>query len=234
MQHQSAASTAFNAELRSQAAFRQLQAVLPVEDLSRPAVGETTFEPAFGQASLHEIARALCRQRKGQVILTGDRGVGKSTLVRRLTAEVARGEFPRLAGRRFVRIDVSNVGPEDSRACLEGIVASLAEAGDLVVCLDGLSALFPRPNGGSNKPLLRTQFQRTDLRIIGVMTDWEYAEQIGGDAQMLPLVTRVRLDEPRDEEALAIARSAAQLSVCVLTKWPGDDRMSKCDGRLPS
>lgn len=194
------------------AALGQLQSVLPVEDWSPPAADDAAFDSEFGRASLSKMARALCRQRKGQVILTGDRGVGKTTLIRRLAAEVARGEFPRLADRRFVQIDVSNVGPEDSRACLELIISSLADAGDLVICLDGLAALFPRPSGGSNKPRLRTVFQRSDLRIIGIMNDWEYAEQIGSDAQMLPLVTRVRLAEPRDEEALAITRCAAGLA----------------------
>lgn len=103
-------------EASPRAALGQLRSVLPVEDWSPPADDDAAFDSEFGRASLSEMARALCRQRKGQVILTGDRGVGKTTLVRRLAADVSRGEFPRLAGRRFVRIDVSNVGPEDSRA----------------------------------------------------------------------------------------------------------------------
>lgn len=182
MRQSSTSNAALEFEAGPRAALGQLQSVLPVENWDSPAGDEAAFHSAAGRASLSEMARALCRQRKGQVILTGDRGVGKTTLVRRLAADVARGEFPRLAGRRFVRIDVSNVGPEDSRACLELIISSLADAGDLVICLDGLAALFPRPSGGTNKPLLRTLFQRSDLRIIGIMNDWEYAEQIGSDA----------------------------------------------------
>jgi hypothetical protein len=148
--------------------FERLRALLPVEELSASAAvdGEPALHQAFGWGSLEELARGLHRQRKGQVLLTGDRGVGRTTLVRRLAAAAAQGRFPGLAHRRFVRLDVANVGPEDSRACLETIfasladLASLADRGDLVLCLDGLAALIPRPNGGSNKPLLRTLFQR--------------------------------------------------------------------------
>lgn len=191
--------------------WEHLQSLLPVEILSRgdDADWDAALHPAFGDTSVQNIARTLSRQRKGQVIVTGDRGVGKTTLVRRLAIESQRGRFPQLGGQRFVRLDVSNVGPEDSRACLEVIFTTLANEIDLVVCLDGLAALIPRPNGGSNKPLLRTLFSRPGLRIIGVMTDWEYAEHIGCDAQMLPLISRVRLEEPRDEDARAIARCAA-------------------------
>lgn len=209
MRHALTNNASLDFDSSPRAALGQLHSVLPVEDWSLPADDETALFAEFGRSSLSEMARALCRERKGHVVLTGDRGVGKTTLVRRLAAEASRGEFPRLAERQFVRINVSNVGPEDSRACLELILSSLTDANDLVVCLDGLASLFPRPNGSSNKPLLRTLFQRSDLRIIGIMNDWEYAEQIGSDAQMLPLVTRVRLAEPRDEEALAITRCAA-------------------------
>lgn len=191
------------------AAMEHLRAVLPMENLSDDEAASDVLAE-FGANSLDEIARGLFRQRKGQVIVTGDRGVGKTTLLRRLAAEAGRGRFPFLAGRRFLRFDVSNVGPEDSRACLEAIIAGVAPLENLVLCLDGFAALFPRANGGTNKPLIRTLLQREGLKVIGTMTDWEYAEHVGGDAQMSPLVTRVRLEEPREEEARAIVRSAAK------------------------
>jgi ATP-dependent Clp protease ATP-binding subunit ClpA len=122
---------------------------------------------------LDDIARGLFRQRKGHVIVTGDHGVGKTTLVRRLAAETARGRVPFLSGRRFVRMDVANVGPEDSRACLEAIFTSVAQANNLVLCLDGIAALIPRPHGGTNKPLLRTLLSREGTKIIGIMIQYD-------------------------------------------------------------
>jgi hypothetical protein len=123
---QSLASRAAAESLRDvRPSFERLRALLPVEDLSASAVadGEPALHEAFGCDSLEELARGLHRQRKGQVLLTGDRGVGRTTLVRRLAAAAAQGRFPGLAHRRFVRLDVANVGPEDSRACLETIFA---------------------------------------------------------------------------------------------------------------
>src|SRR5689334_10326543 len=88
------------------AAVEHFRAILPVEDLSE-AAADVGVHAGFGVGSLEEMARGLFRQRKGQVIVTGERGVGKTTLLRRLAVEAGRGRFPFMAGRRFLRFDVS-------------------------------------------------------------------------------------------------------------------------------
>jgi hypothetical protein len=60
--------------------------------------------------------RALYRGRQGHLLLTGRKGVGKSTLVRELARRAAGGEVPILAGRQFFWIDAAQFGAEDSRA----------------------------------------------------------------------------------------------------------------------
>jgi ATP-dependent Clp protease ATP-binding subunit ClpA len=43
--------------------------------------------------------------------------------------------------------------------------------------------------------------------LIGSLTTWEYQDLLGGDAEFADLVTRIEIDEPIDEEALAILES---------------------------
>lgn len=72
------------------------------------------------------ITRALYRRNQRHVLLTGLNGVGKTATIRELARRAAAGAIPFLNDRRFLWIDAANVGPEDSRACLETIAAAAA------------------------------------------------------------------------------------------------------------
>jgi ATP-dependent Clp protease ATP-binding subunit ClpA len=195
---------------------------LPAEDLTAAAIaGELPTavidEPPAerdGGASAHGLfewlTRALYRRSNRHVLLTGLKGVGKTTVVRELARRAARGEIPFLADRRFLWIDAKNVGPEDSRGCLETILRVAAEQPSTVLCLDGLDALLKRPQGGTNKPLLRAAAARPGLSIIGILSRWEFNDLIAGDAEMLELFTRIEVEEPHEEAAVAIARQNAR------------------------
>jgi Cdc6-like AAA superfamily ATPase len=107
--------------------WEYLAALLPLEDLTHAAHGNrlrpAVTVPAGGGEELlvradpyDAAARTLYRTHRGNVLLTGRKGVGKTTFVRELARRAATGEIPFLSGRRFVWIDCRNVGPEDSRA----------------------------------------------------------------------------------------------------------------------
>ena len=149
-------------------------AIIPAVDLPQPAANGTVLSgPSVSAgevrgngdgAALPEpyasLARCLYRRTQGHVLLTGDDGVGKTTVVRELARLAAEGEVPFLTGRRFLWLDCSNIGAEDSRACLETILAVAGELPEAVLCLDGLAALLRRPSGGTNIPLLRAAAAR--------------------------------------------------------------------------
>lgn len=175
------------------------------------------------------------------MLITGHKGVGKTATVRDLARRTAAGDFPHLINRRFLWLDVSNVGPEDSRACLETIAAVASStpsepiefrvdgtdtlnrvmqdaferaiqedaAPDIILCLDGINALLERPNGGTNKPLLRAIASRPGVQIIGILDRWAFNDLIAGDAKMLELFTRIDIEEPNEETALEILRQKA-------------------------
>jgi hypothetical protein len=72
-------------------AFERLRALIPVEDLTpeQPDAADDDLHPDFGRDSLQHLVRTLGRQRKGHALLTGDPGVGKTALIRRLAIEAA-------------------------------------------------------------------------------------------------------------------------------------------------
>lgn len=194
---------------------------------------------------LDEIARALYRRRKRHVLITGFSGIGKTETVRELAKRAAASEIPFLKDCRFLWIDVSNVGLEDSRACLETIAAAAdqppsspitvdesenlgdaigrifqtawertmnQEAGKrehVVLVLDGIDTILRRPNGGTNKPLLRAIASRPGVQIIGIIDRWAFNDLIAGDAKMLELFTRIDIEEPPEETAHAVLQQKA-------------------------
>lgn len=203
-------------------AFDFLAARLPVADLTAAAIaGElptaVVEEPPVkhnGNGSPHglfdQLTRALYRRSNRHVLLTGLKGIGKTTVVRELARQAAHGKIPFLADRRFLWIDAKNVGPEDSRGCLETILTVTEGQPNTVLCLDGLDALIKRPQGGTNKPLLRAAAAKPGLSIIGILSRWEFNDLIAGDAEMLELFTRIEVGEPNEQTTQAIAQQNAR------------------------
>jgi ATP-dependent Clp protease ATP-binding subunit ClpA len=192
--------------------------LLPVRDLTgRPGRGSADgLNPSFPSAVSGDpavqaaLARSLCSEVRRHVLLTGLRGVGKTTMVLELARRATAGEHSRLSGSRFIWIDAQNVGPEDSRACLESIIGVFRTLdAPVVLCIDGLAALLKRTQGGSNKPLLRAFIARPNLRLIGVLSTWEYLDLIGGDSDMQDLFNRIEVPEPTEKQTVEIARAHA-------------------------
>ena len=200
----------------SESLFDRLGAVLPIVDFTEWAAecGRRGVHPLVrGTTSDYtdeRVLRTLYQQPQRHVLVTGSKGVGKTAVIQTLALKASRSEIPFLQNQRFLWIDCQNVGPEDSRACLESIFAAVAGQTDIVLCLDGVGALLRRSHGGTNKPLLRAMINRPGIRLIGVISSWEYNDLIGGDAEMLERFTRVEVDEPLEPMALEIARFHAQ------------------------
>ena len=196
-------------------AIDALARLLPVVVLSNPSARLSIEKSTILTPSIEEqsdaIARRLSRTRTRHVLLTGNRGVGKTSLVWRLAHLIGLNRYPFLEGSQFLWADCSNVGPEDSRTCLESLFG-IATGTDVprVLCIDGLAALLKRPNGGSNKPLLRAFLSQPHLRLIGITSESEYAELIGSDYAMLDFFTRLSIPEPPAEEVEKIVEFHAR------------------------
>jgi ATP-dependent Clp protease ATP-binding subunit ClpA len=188
----------------------------PSEDLTRraqeaaapeafPFDGEPLYERLFDQ-----LARALHRRQARHVLLTGERGVGKSTVVAELARRAAAGHIPFLAGRRFLSISCRYFPPDESRPRLAALLAHLAGHPEVVACLDGLAALLRGERGTSNKPVLLAALAHARCQLIGLVTPHDYEELIADDPDYADFFSRVDVEEPNPEVALRLLRHFAR------------------------
>lgn len=192
---------------------------LPVRDLTADVVAGTLPEfisccsevdPDKASGLFQNAAQILFRKDSRHLLISGLKGVGKTSTVIEFARLVATGRFRFLQGHRFIWFNAAHVGPEDSRACLETILLAAKSLRPIVLCLDGIHALLRRPHGGTNKPLLRAGLQDPQVSVIGVLPRWEYNELFGSDADMLELFSRLEVEEPDEATSIQIAESAAE------------------------
>ncbi len=179
------------------------------EHVESSASGEIHSHPLLDE-TVDEIARALCRKRQHQVILTGARGLGKRTAIREFARRMVRGQWPSLVRDRVTWMDCENVGPEESRRVLERIIGSIREASNTLLVLHECGNVIKRSHGGSNTHLLRSLLQQSGVRVIATMSPWEYNELVAGDVALREMSVHVECHEPGPAAILSIAAQHAQ------------------------
>jgi ATP-dependent Clp protease ATP-binding subunit ClpA len=187
---------------RSSDPISQLRKAFPTEDLTErarlthgndpsPFAGEPVFDSIF-----HEIYRILHRRHTHNIVLVGDRGIGKSTLVAELARRAVLGDAPFLADRRFFWIDAKFTLPSEGSGRLATVVEFAKELPNAILCIDGLASLLCEPFLTENKRILASALYRQNAQIIATMESRKFEELIAGDSEMLEFFSSVPVQEP--------------------------------------
>lgn len=188
-----------------------LRSLLTLRDLSESVrEDEAPLVTSQSRCVVDTLIRVLFRSEQANVVITGESGVGKTALLDVFAAACRSGDPSFLASHRILYLDVEDVGLEDSRACLESIFQVARDVSPVVLCLDGITSLIKRANGGTNSPLFRSLLKTPNVKVVGTATPWDYADRIGNDARMLREFTQVELVEPDKEGLTRIAAHVAQ------------------------
>lgn len=163
-----------------------------------------------------DIARILLQQRKNNVILTGEAGVGKTVIVEGLATRIASKELPAEFHKiRIVEISLASLvagtvyrGQFEAR--LDALVKEAEKDPNLVLFIDEIHLLMGAGKGGGEMDaanILKPALARGAIRVIGATTTAEFRRSIEKDPAIERRFQVLRIEEPTREETLAILGS---------------------------
>ena len=175
---------------------------------------EGLLDPVIGRNTETErVIQILCRRGKNNPCLMGEPGVGKTAIVEGLAQGLANGTVPELlAGKRLVSLDMSGLvakskyrGEFEER--IKKVIAEVTIAGNVILFIDELHTIIGA--GGAEGALdasniMKPALARGEIQVIGATTIEEYRKHIEKDAALERRFQPVTVNEPTEEEAVAI------------------------------
>jgi ATP-dependent Clp protease ATP-binding subunit ClpC len=173
------------------------------------------LDPVIGrQMEIERVIQILARRTKNNPALVGEPGVGKTAIVEGLAQRIVDGDVPApLMNKRVLQLDVGSLvagtmyrGQFEER--LKRIIDELKTSGSILF-IDEVHMLVGAGAAGSSVDaanILKPALSRGELQVIGATTLDEYRKHIESDAALERRFQPVQVDEPSEEETIAILK----------------------------
>ena len=178
------------------------------------------IDPIFGRdREIRQMIDVLARRRKNNPLIVGEPGVGKTALVEGLARAIAAGDVP--DSLRNVEIYGLDLGLLQAGAGVRGEFENRLKAvinevktspKPIVLFIDEAHTLIGAgaSAGGSDAAnLLKPELARGELRTIAATTWSEYKKYFEKDAALERRFQPVKVEEPSEEDAIAMVRGLA-------------------------
>jgi ATP-dependent Clp protease ATP-binding subunit ClpC len=173
------------------------------------------LEPVIGRrAEMKTLAQILLQKRKGNAILVGEPGVGKTGIVEGLAARIAGLKPPPgLSGKRIVEVTMAALvagtkyrGEFEER--MQGLVREASGDPHVILFIDEIHTLLGAGGSGSSDAanILKPALARGQFSCIGATTVADYRQSIEKDRALERRFQVVWVEEPSRDEALEILR----------------------------
>ncbi len=174
------------------------------------------LDPVIGrEQEIQRVIQILSRRTKNNPCLIGEPGVGKTAVVEGLAQMIASGNVPEtIADKRVVTLDLSGMvagskyrGEFEER--IKKVISEVVESGDVLLFIDEIHTIIGA--GGAEGALdasniLKPSLARGEIQLIGATTINEYRKYIEKDSALERRFQPVTVDEPTEDESVAILK----------------------------
>ncbi|MBU1986534.1 MAG: ATP-dependent chaperone ClpB [Proteobacteria bacterium] len=175
------------------------------------------LDPVIGRdEEIRRVIQVLSRRTKNNPILIGEPGVGKTAIAEGLAQRIVNGDIPAtLQGKQVVSLDLGSLiaGAKYRGEFEDRLKAVLKEvekrAGEIILFIDEIHTLVGAGAAEGSMDasnMLKPALARGELHCIGATTLDEYRKYIEKDAALERRFQPVLIQEPSEEDTIAILR----------------------------
>ena len=181
------------------------------------AARQGKLDPTIGRdLEIKRVMQILNRRTKNNPVIIGEPGVGKTAVAEGLAQKIVAGDVPaNIAGKRLLALDMGALvagskfrGEFEER--LKAVLDEIRRAeGEVIIFIDELHQVVGA--GGAEgaidaSTMMKPALARGELHAIGATTPDEYRQRIEKDKALERRFAPVWLDQPSEEETIAILR----------------------------
>lgn len=169
------------------------------------------------EKEIHQIALILSKSEEANVVIVGDEGVGKHTVVEALAKRIFEGKInPMLAYKRILKIDIEKIISQSQdvsqkETLLKSLFEEAREASNIVIFIDN----FDKYISGAGKERIDLTSAITDyarsarIQFLAITTPFAYQKYLVSNETINRLFTKVEVFEIGQREAMEILMKAA-------------------------